>query len=110
MVAGTSSALDKNISYWILLRLAKLKCFLVPKGFPDGSEGKESICNAGDPGELGSIPGSGRSPGGGHGNTQQYSYLKSPVDRGTWWATVQRVTESDRTEQLTTYPVTEEFS
>ena len=44
-------------------------------GFSGGSEGKESICNAGD---LGSIPGLGRSPGGGHGNPFQYSCLENP--------------------------------
>ena len=44
-------------------------------GFPGGSDGKESSCNAGD---LGSIPGLGRSPGGGHGNLLQYSCLEKP--------------------------------
>ena len=53
--------------------------------------GKESACNAGD---LGSIPGSGRSPGEGRGNPLQYSYLENPRDRGAWWATV----EGDHTE------------
>ena len=53
--------------------------------FPGGSGGKESACNVGDPG---SIPGSGRSPGEGNGNPFQYSGLKSPTDRGAWWATV----------------------
>ena len=48
------------------------------KGFPDGSMGKESTCNTGD---VGSIPGSGRSPGGGNGNPLQYSCLKNPMDR-----------------------------
>ena len=67
--------------------------------------------SAGDIRDAGLIPGSGRSFGGGNGNPLQYSCLKNPMDRGTWWATVQRVTkESDMTEQLTTYPVTEEFS
>ena len=47
--------------------------------FPGGSDSKESACNAGDPG---SIPGSGRSLGGGHGNPLQYSCLESPTDRG----------------------------
>ena len=47
-------------------------------GFPGGSDGKESACNAGD---LGSIPVFGRSPGGGHGNSLQYSYLGNPMDR-----------------------------
>ena len=50
-------------------------------GFPDGSDGKESTCNAGDPG---SIPGSGRSPGEGNGIPLQYSCLENPMDRGAW--------------------------
>ena len=48
-----------------------------------GSVGKESACNAGD---LGSIPGSARSPGEGNGNSLQYSCLEDSMDRGTWWA------------------------
>ena len=52
---------------------------------------KESACNAGD---LGSIPGLGRSPGGGHGNTLQYSCLENPRDRGAWWAAVYGVIQS----------------
>ena len=55
--------------------------------------GKESACNAGD---LGSIPGLGRSPGEGNANPLQYSYLENPMDRGAWWATVHRIAkESD---------------
>ena len=61
------------------------------KGFLCGFDVKESACNAGD---LGSIPGWGRSPGGGHGDPLQYSCLENPTDRGTWWATVRGVTES----------------
>ena len=57
----------------------------------DGLGGKESICNAGD---TGSISGSGRSPGGANGNPLQYSCLKNPTDKGTWWATIQKVTKS----------------
>ena len=60
--------------------------------------GKESACNAGDSGDVGSIPGSGRSPGGGHGNPLQSSCWENPIDRGAWWAAVHRVTESDMTE------------
>jgi len=54
-----------------------------------GSVGKESACNAGD---LASIPGWERSPGGGHGNPLQYSCPENPMDRGAWWATVRGVT------------------
>ena len=62
--------------------------------FPDGSAGKESGCIAGDIGNTGSILWSGRSSTGGNGNPFQSSCLKNPMDRGTWWATVQRVAES----------------
>ena len=54
-------------------------------------DGKESACNVGD---LGWIPGSGRSPGGEHGNPLQCSCLENPMDRGAWWATVCGVTKS----------------
>ena len=50
--------------------------------------GKEAACNAGDTRGAGSIPESGRSPGEGHGNPLQYSYLENPVDRGAWQAMV----------------------
>ena len=54
-------------------------------GFPSGSDGKESACNAGD---VGSIPGSGGFTGEGNGNPLQYSCLENSMDRGAWWATV----------------------
>ena len=57
-------------------------------GFPSGSDGKASVCNAGDPG---SIPGLGRSPGEGNGSPFQYSCLENPMDHGAWQATVQGV-------------------
>ena len=66
-----------------------------PAGFPGGSISKESACNEG---ELGSIPGLGRLPGGGHGNPLQYSCLGNLMDRGAFWAAVHGVTESDTTE------------
>ena len=82
--------------------------FMITKGFSSGSDDKESTRNAGDwgsipvsgrspggrhgnPGDWGSIPGSGRSPGGGHGNPVQYSCLENPMDREAWWATVHGV-------------------
>lgn len=57
---------------WVLVCLAS----------PDGSAGKESVCNAGDTGNTGSIPGSGGSPGGGDGNSLRYSDLESSMERG----------------------------
>ena len=59
-------------------------------GFPGGSDGKESACNAGD---QSLIPGSGRS-GEGNGNPLQYSCLENSMDGGAWWATVHGVTKS----------------
>ena len=59
--------------------------------FPCSSVGKESACNAGDPGL---IPGLGRSLGEGNGNPLQYSCLENPVDRRAWWAAVHGVTQS----------------
>ena len=55
---------------------------------------KNPPANAGDIRDTGCIPGSGRSPGGGHGNPLQYSCLKIPMDRGAWGAAVHRVTQS----------------
>ena len=60
--------------------------------FPGGSDGKASVYNAGD---LGSIPGLGRSPGEGNGNPLQYYCLENPMDRGAWKATVHGVTKSN---------------
>ena len=60
-------------------------------GFPGGSNGKESAHNAGD---LGLIPGLGKSPGEGNGSPLQYYCLGNPMDRGAWWATVHGVTKS----------------
>ena len=59
--------------------------------FPDGSDAKESACDAGDPGL---IPGLGRSPGEGNDNSLQSSYLENSMDRGAWWATDHGVMKS----------------
>ena len=61
---------------------------------------KECACNAGAAGDTGSVPGSGRSPGGGHGNLLQYSCLENATDGGTWQAAVHSVAESDKTEAI----------
>ena len=63
----------------------------IKKCFPGGSGGKESACKAGD---LGSVPGLGRSSGEGNGYSPQYSCVDSPMDRGAWPATVHGVSKS----------------
>ena len=60
-------------------------------GFPGGSDDKEFACDAGD---TGSVPGLGRSPGEGNGNTLQYSCLENSMDRGAWQATVHGIAQS----------------
>ena len=71
---------------------------MLTSGFPGGSDGKASACNAGDPG---SIPGSGRSSGEGNGSPLQYSCLENSMDWGAWQATVPwGRKESDTTERL----------
>ena len=82
----------------ILKQILELLCAIL--GFPGGSDDKESACSAGD---LGSIPGLGRTSGGGHGNTFQYSCLENPHGQGSLvgynpWGHK----ESDTTEQLST--------
>ena len=64
-------------------------------GLPQWSVGKEPACKkAGDPGDPGLIPGSGRSSEEENGNPLQYSCLKNPMDRGAWWPIVQMVAKS----------------
>ena len=63
-------------------------------GFTAGASGEKPTCQCRRYRDAGSIPGSGRSPKGGHGNPLQYSGLENPMDRGAWHATVHRVTQS----------------
>ena len=64
------------------------------RGFPGGSAVKESTCNTGATGDVGSIPGLGRSLGGRHSNPLLYSCLEKPMDRGAWQAIVHGVVKS----------------
>ena len=75
-----------TICFYEVQHLALTEFFFM--GFPHSSVSKESACNAGD---LGLIPGSGRSPGKGNGSSLQYSCLENPMDRGAWQATVHGV-------------------
>ena len=79
---GYCSQID-NFTVWITALI----------NFPDGSVVKNLPANAGDTRDMGSIPGLGRSTGGGNGNPLQYSCLQNSMDRGAWWATVHRVAE-----------------
>ena len=82
--------------YWMVnitryLCLLSKSIIITSLVLPGGSEVKASACNAGD---LGSIPGSGTSPGEGNGNPLQYSGLETPMDGGAWWAAVPGVAQS----------------
>ena len=70
----------------------QMKKYILQNAMAGGSVGTESACNAGGPG---SVPGLGRSPGEGNGNTCQYSCLENSMDREAWQATVQGVTKSN---------------
>ena len=79
--------------HWTMDFSSSLDAGLRKMGFPGDLDGKESSCNAEDPGL---IPGSGRSHGVGNGNPLPYPCLENPMDRGAWWATVYG-TEKDQT-------------
>ena len=91
---------DMNITDIVNIKLQKKRAKIakvlnkiwgLPAGFPGGSEVKASACNVGD---LGSIPGLGRSTGEGYGHPLQDSGLENPIDGGAWWATVHGVAKS----------------
>ena len=101
------SVMKRNAFESVLMRCVNLQCVIQSEisqkekqvsrisaciGEEFGSDGTESACNAGD---LGSVPMSGRSPGGGHGNPLQYPCLRNPTDRGAQWARVHGVAEWD---------------
>ena len=68
-----------------------ISLYTYSQGFPGSSMVKNPPANAGD---TGSIPGLGRSPGGGNDNPLQYYCLENPMDRGGWWVTVHGITKS----------------
>ena len=87
-VRRRQSACEPSGKEWNCMRVS------INMGFPGGgSDSKVSACNAGD---WGSIPGLGRSPGGGRDNPLQYSCLENSMDRGGWWATVHGVAKSQK--------------
>ena len=89
---------SKNVSFLLVqgrhFYMRVLSPVLGRKGFLGGSFIKNPPVNAGDTGDSGSVPGLGRSPGKGHGNPLQCSYLENPMDRGAWQATVHGVPKS----------------
>ena len=91
MTTGKTVALTRQTFVDEVLSLHLNVLSRLVMGFPGGAEVKASACNLGD---LGSIPGSGRSPGEGNGNPLQYSCLENPRDRGAWWAAIYGVTQS----------------
>ena len=93
-----------NIQEMALLWDIPWKCIFTKDRLPWWVNNKESTCNAGVTGDAVSIPGSGRSPGGGHGNPLWYSCLENPTDRGTWRAAVCGVAKGQtRLKQLSTH-------
>ena len=78
-------------SYFLPIPITLCKNELTKSDFPGGSDSKASAYNVGD---LGSIPGSRRSPVEGNGNPLLYSCLENPIDRGAWWSTIHGVTKS----------------
>ena len=84
------SKLQGAVSMFLILIIPE-SYFPNPMGCPDGSDGKESACNAGD---SGSLPVSGKSLEEGNGNPLQYSCLENPMDGGAWRATVYEVAQS----------------
>ena len=88
--SGSSRFMNSWRLAWRILSITLLECEM-SASFPGSSDGKASAYNAGD---LGSIPGSGRSPGEGNGNPLQYSCLENSMDQGAWWATVNGVAKS----------------
>ena len=81
----------------LVFQVAALKASNLKEGFPAGSAVKNLPVNAGDAGDVGSIPWLERSPGGGHSNPLQYFCLENSMDRGAWLARVQSK-ELDTTE------------
>ena len=87
----------KTIALTIWTLVSKMMCLLFNTqsrfvmGLPDGSDSKESTCNAGD---SVSIPGLESPPEEGHGNPLQYACLENPMNKGAWWTTVDRVANS----------------
>ena len=90
---------DPFTDYLTFISLILYPCFIVfHRTLPDGSDGKESSCRAGN---LDSIPRWERCPGKGNGYPLQYSCLGNPMNRGTWQATLQGIAESDTTDWFT---------
>ena len=92
---------EVNIKYWNTVFIFRKLCnycvicpFVSVRGLPWWLRDKESACSAGNTGDMGLIPGLGRSSGGGNSNPFQYSCWENSMDREAWWATIHRVAKS----------------
>ena len=101
VVLGLERWIKSDTIHWngearvrIGVRVDKWPFYMCAGSFPRGTSVTHPPANARDPREMGSIPGLGRSPGGGHSNPLQYPCLENPMDRGAWQATVHRVAKS----------------
>ena len=96
--SSATGILQTRIPEWVAVWMLQGECFLnnafYPNLSPGGAIGQEPTCQCRRHKKHGSIPGSGRSPGEGHGNPLQYSCLENPMERGSWWATVHGVAQS----------------
>ena len=88
-----SYSVKPHLAHWVVLR-TKVKLTFEAQASQVALVVKNLPASAGDISDTGLIPGSGRSPGAGHGNPPQYFCLENPTDRGAWWASVHRVTKS----------------
>ena len=86
--------LSLRAHFWVCCEWKRCSVKIYDLWLPRWLSSKESTCKARVAGDAGSVPVSGRSPGGGHGNPLQYSCLGNPMDQGAWWATVHAVTKS----------------
>ena len=105
--SGLQSTGSQRVKHGLAIKQLVGQCYTANKycsdvGPSSGVQQQKNLpAKAGDIGDMGLMPGSGRSSGGGNGSPLQYSFLENPMDRGAWWATVRRVVKSRLSVRLT---------